>query len=210
MSRETVTVGEAVRRRIRELREKRGQTQDEVVRGLRKLGLDWSRSHLAKIEAGTTPLDRLPDLLVVADSFGISLADLLGAKDAAAALISLNDVAAVEGSEAAEKLDVRVRVTWSEDAAAAALEADARGDAEIKAARRLGVDSLDVATAALRTFRRSLTDEREERVSQRARKGASDRTRQAIRGHVTRELVEELRPVVEKARRRRARGGPKK
>jgi len=60
--------------------------------------------------------------------------------------------------------------------------------AERKAAKQLGVTRYVVALASWLTWNRSLSDERDIRVDDRAEPGVSPRTRHAIRGHVTRSL----------------------
>jgi transcriptional regulator with XRE-family HTH domain len=77
----------------------------------------------------------------------------------------------------------------------------ARGDAERKAARRLGVPPLDLSVAAHGRYGQSFSDERDRRVAEQAPSDAAPRTLQALRGHVTRAMVAELAPVLEKGRR---------
>jgi transcriptional regulator with XRE-family HTH domain len=77
----------------------------------------------------------------------------------------------------------------------------ARGDAERKAARRLGVPPLDLSVAAHGRYGRSFSDERDRRVADQAPDDAAPRTLQALRGHVTRAMVAELAPVLKKGRR---------
>jgi hypothetical protein len=74
----------------------------------------------------------------------------------------------------------------------------AAGDAERIAARRLSVPSLAIIAAALATWGHGLTQERDARAAQRAGPGASARTAQAARGHVTRELYRELAPALDR------------
>jgi hypothetical protein len=95
-----------------------------------------------------------------------------------------------------------IRLAWpnlTDDQIAAAL-ADATkaaadvADAEHKAAKRLRVTVEDVALAAQSRWKRSMTDERERLVAERVDgNGIAPRAMQAMRGHVTRKLVEELR-----------------
>jgi hypothetical protein len=54
---------------------------------------------------------------------------------------------------------------------------------------------------------RSLTEERDRRVAAQASPDATPRTRQAVRGHVTRELMATLAPIVEPQRARQAAHG---
>lgn len=65
-------------------------------------------------------------------------------------------------------------------------------DADRKAATRLAVDPLVVAVAAQLLWGRSLTDERDRRVRDSAPADASPRSIQAIRGRVTRHLLDEI------------------
>lgn len=88
-------------------------------------------------------------------------------------------------------------VTWREMLAA---ERDA-GDAEQIAARRLGVPHVAVVAAALATWGHGLTEERDARAAQRIGPGASARSAQAARGHITRELYGELMPAIERYRK---------
>jgi transcriptional regulator with XRE-family HTH domain len=74
------------------------------------------------------------------------------------------------------------------------VQIDAAGDAERKAAGRLGVAGITVAMAAWGSWERSFSEERDHRVA--AVSGTSPRTLQALRGHITRILLTELRPLV--------------
>jgi hypothetical protein len=77
----------------------------------------------------------------------------------------------------------------------------AYSDAEMKAARRLGTTPDAIATAAEKLWKRPLDAERDDRVREQAPENASTRTTQALRGHVTRALLEELRPRLKPSRR---------
>lgn len=76
----------------------------------------------------------------------------------------------------------------------------AAGDAEQMVARRLGVPVAAVVAAALGTWQRGLTEERDARAAERAGSGATPRTVQAARGHVTRELYREIAPAIKRYR----------
>jgi hypothetical protein len=80
---------------------------------------------------------------------------------------------------------------------------DMRGDAEVKAARALGVPPAAVTLVARSRFGRSLSKERDDRVAAKIGDDASPETEKAFRGRVTRDLIEELRPLVSRARRLR-------
>ena len=75
----------------------------------------------------------------------------------------------------------------------------AAGDAEAKAAARLGVEVSFVALAARRLWRRGFAEERDRRLAQSAPHQASAKTIRALRGHISRRLIEELRPEIEAA-----------
>ena len=70
-------------------------------------------------------------------------------------------------------------------------------EAEQKAAKRLGVTADDIMAGALYLWGRTLSAERDARAEKQATDDASPRRLQAIRGHVTRDLLNELRPVLE-------------
>jgi len=98
-----------------------------------------------------------------------------------------------QSSELQETLDS----VWAEAPATVKARAvhEAAGEAEQKAARRLGVHPAAVALAAHRLWGRSLTAERDRRVAEQS-PGDLPRRIQAVRGHVTRKLVAELSPVL--------------
>jgi len=80
------------------------------------------------------------------------------------------------------------------------IEMAARGEAEQKAARRLGVEPLDLSIASFKRWHRSLTEERDARVDEQSDKSSTLRTIQARRGHITRQLLDELQPRLKKGR----------
>ena len=74
-------------------------------------------------------------------------------------------------------------------------ERDAKGNAELRAGQRFGVDASWVALASIRLWGRSLSDERDRRVG-----AAPEGDRRAFRGHVTRQLTDELAPILNEAK----------
>ena len=76
--------------------------------------------------------------------------------------------------------------------ALAQLEQVAGGEAEQKAARRLGLSATEMAAVALGLWGRGLTEERDDRTAALLEPGASTRTQQAVRGRVTRGLLAEV------------------
>jgi transcriptional regulator with XRE-family HTH domain len=73
-----------------------------------------------------------------------------------------------------------------------------KGDAERKAADKLSVDPLVLAVGAAKLWGRSLTEERDRRISYQTNDDVSPRTKQALRGHTTRQLLTELRQHLDK------------
>ena len=65
------------------------------------------------------------------------------------------------------------------------------GDAERHSARKLGTTPEQINLAALRLWGRTLAEERDHRLSERSA-SLSARSRQALRGHITRDLMTEL------------------
>ncbi len=80
---------------------------------------------------------------------------------------------------------------------------DFRDDTVVNAARRLDVDPLDVSVGARLLWHRPFAEERDRRAIEAADHDAPPRTIQALRGHVTRELLAELEPEIRKAEARR-------
>jgi hypothetical protein len=105
------------------------------------------------------------------------------------------------------KISKRDRDLWSEldDVDHRLAEVASHGEAERKAAKRLDVDPLEVARAAHALWNVGLTGERNERLKEQAPKDADERTLAALRGHLTRDLTEEVRQLL--ARKRRGRKG---
>jgi len=206
-------------------------TADSLARNARLFfGLGWHRSTLTRIELGQRQLTAA-ELLVLPALYGRALVELLPTEAAA-----LTDVVAVGPGELSRALTQTPRLrSWhlpelnatmrkaveALPAAVAKIEARfpgvpfaavvdaARGwgdEATRKAARRLQVSAEDVAVASHQLWSRGLAAERDRRLA--AGGGAGDkRVRQARRGHITRALLEELRPVVEEMTRSRKREG---
>ncbi|MBL7493881.1 hypothetical protein I6A60_31315 [Frankia sp. AgB1.9] len=190
-------VGESVRR----IRELHGARQDDVSRTARLYGLAWSRSKVAELERGEKPvsieeLALLPRILT-----DLAGADMIGTVDLVPsnALIRLNDTVTITGETLRGILGGRgvgiesARVPHDPDGWKweIAERMPGGGEAERKTARALGVTPADVISAAYRLWKRPLTDERDRIVTERDPDASPDR-RRALRGQVTRTLVEQL------------------
>lgn len=77
-------------------------------------------------------------------------------------------------------------------------ERTASGEAEVKAARKLGVSPFVVSLLAHRLWGQSFTDHRDKVVNDRAEPSTDRRSIQARRGHVTRQLLSDLAEIIEK------------
>lgn len=213
--------------RLADRRKDQGLTQDEVARKLRSLaGLDWTRAVIAAIETGRRELT-VPELALLLAILDTNLGDLLDGAGTvelvpgrevadAEALVAglcgrqtLADVITVHPAIAKamlrgfEALRAEAQAIWPKATLGQLVKAErAMGEADDKAARTLGVTPWKVTLASHRLWGRSLTEERDERVKAKASPDASARTLQAIRGHVTRGMIEELRPALGAKRRK--------
>jgi hypothetical protein len=172
-------------------------TQEEVAAAAQRLGFQWSRSSVAAIEQETRELTAaellaLPYILAEAaaqqpgmTAAGVSLFDIVrpGRSESLALsehlLLSLKQ-AELYIDQGADAYRVRHPV------------GNVVTEAEQKAAARLDVSVESLQGSAFTLWGRSLPDERDQRVGDRKEVDASARTVQALRGHVTRELLAEL------------------
>lgn len=211
----------ALGKRLQEIRRDREKTAQQVSRASRFIGLNWGRSTVVRIESGERPVSVL-ELMLLTVLHGKSVEELLPGEACRLA----DDVLADEGvvrraltkhpagirqpraahaiaqlPGALTKVDLSAAASlWlgaDLDVVSAALAAPVE-EAETKAARRLGpdLDSDDVRVGARVLWGRTLVDEREARLGD--DDGSGPRARQARRGHITRALVDELRPVAQR------------
>jgi hypothetical protein len=196
-------------RELRVWREARGLRQDDIARAARQAGLKWTRSVVVALEAERRYLTidelvRLPLML-----------ELLGAPSGqpevvlrAHAALAQYEIAPLFPRPVARDIGIVVNVETapalmheSEETKHAAYRG-AGGDLEQKVARRFRLDPLVVALLAHRTWTRTLSEERDRRVAEQAPPDTSPRAMQALRGHVTRALLQELEPRLVEARKR--------
>jgi hypothetical protein len=183
-------IGEGVRR----VRERDGTTQEAVALAARRHGLHWARTRVALLERGekAIPAEELALLpAILADACGrpVGLAELIDPD----AVIRLSDMVTVTGRELVE-LFAGAAPALPCAGPAAADETGRRlrdaGEPEENAARRLGVPLIDVVAAARALWGRGLSAERDARVA--AGPEVSPHRRSALRGRVTRSLVDAL------------------
>jgi transcriptional regulator with XRE-family HTH domain len=187
---ETTTLAAHIGQNVRKLRQAKHQTQEQLA-----VRLGWQQSHVAALEAGdraTLPLD---DVLLLCAELGATISDLMagdgkvaltrrGRPHREATLVALRNVGLAETMPRGEGIrgEVAIHLMTS--------------DTERKAARKLGVAPERVTAAALGRWGHSLAAERDRRLKARAKPGASDRSIQALRGHITRELLDEIQPTI--------------
>jgi hypothetical protein len=194
---EPLTIQAVVGRRLRSVRGDR--KQEELARAMQDLGLDWDRSTVAALEIGRRAL-RLDELLLVCVAYETSLAALLEGEPTEMAMLGPRTVsvgvvhrivAGTERSDAEEDIDrVLARVA----------SRSIPSEADRHAARQLGVSVSRVVVSSEELWGRRLETERDRRLSGRQLEG------RGFRGHVTRELLGELRDHIERDKKgRRAR-----
>ncbi len=195
----------------------------------RALGLPWTRATIAALETGRRELS-LGEAWLLPWIYGVELPELLNATHVQIAPTVTMPGQLVRASARGEALKAPVG-TWAAEPSAAsgdvaerlvrraldskqlarvwpdasepdleAASADAAGEVETRAGRRLGVEPMALALAARRRWHQSLTEERDYRTPE----GVTSR------GHITRALLNELRPDLEaagllKPQRRRSR-----
>ncbi|MGD0083564.1 MAG: helix-turn-helix transcriptional regulator [Acidimicrobiales bacterium] len=210
---------------VRRVREEHGLTQDQLARLLRRSGLDFSRSAIAALERGSGRGLDLGEVALLCLALETNLEHLLAGgghvRVSESATIALGKIAPVLRGDGAALSDKDIDTPMMREAAATdlrgavatvrarrgslsasqavAAERAARSDAELAAARRLGVGADDLSFAAFGLWGDSLTSERDRRVVAAIPEGASPRSVQALRGHVTRQLLAELEPIVKGA-----------
>lgn len=198
---EIPTLSAVVGGNLRRLREHRGLSQDRMANQLGLLGLHWSRATLGAVEQGDRPL-AFAEVFQIAATLLEPPAELLKgsgwvrlSEDATADLAALRKILSDPYINIVPTKCFKTPAFDRANAAVARWGAKKR-DADFKAAKALGVPADDIDPAAKSVWGQSLTDEREIRLMARAPKGASARSLQALRGHITRELLAELEPAL--------------
>jgi transcriptional regulator with XRE-family HTH domain len=212
---------EAIGGNVRRLRLARRWTQDELAVMLRWSGLPLTQSGVVGIESGSRSID-VEELVILAAVLEVSVAELLsgsGRVRLGTAESDLVSVSAFLSGEipvedmplstpttkflaAAKQLQALNKKKWPDARPAEIVKAErgADGLAEQKAARTLGVRPFDVSMAAIRLWGVSLTDHRNELVAARTDPDTPARTVQAIRGRITRTLIDEIKPLLKGAK----------
>jgi transcriptional regulator with XRE-family HTH domain len=193
MSKRRKPLHRAIGEELRRIREKRGWRQEDLARELRRWDPRWTRASVAALERGGRNLT-VAELFMIAEAVtGVSIEDLLPREGEE---VEIAPGRTVPPELLQRRLKLRDYVLRAETIVVN-LSGEARGEAEEKIARKLGVTALAVVEAAHSLWGRTLATERDRRLAEQA-KDVTPRRRQALRGHVTRSLVAELRPLLKK------------
>jgi len=206
------TIGEVIGRNLREWRTASSIRLDDVASAARRWGLAWTRPGVAELEAGRRRLTAeelvllpvvlndasgggssptLAELLVGADRLRLSDRASLGREQVEALLASEPPPSALEPPAPADMNEL-IRTMARESKARRAQHLDLLiDDTEKKASKRLGVPARRVRLVALALWQQPLSAKRDELVEEMAG-AAPARSKQALRGHVTRQLMESL------------------
>jgi transcriptional regulator with XRE-family HTH domain len=193
----SAAIGEGLAR----FRHDRGLRQEDFATSAREIGLKWTRATIAAVETGRRSLTAEEMLLLRQVIYGASgqapasVVDLIAddvkivvAEGVAVAPSSLDGLWRGEGADDSAPLSEK---PTGIDAVNVAI-----GDAEQRAALKLGVDPYDLAGKCIELWGHSLSAERDERVAWMLSgewEGAQPPTLQALRGHATRLMLERLR-----------------
>jgi transcriptional regulator with XRE-family HTH domain len=209
---EATPLREALRRQIWEIRRAKGwTTQEEFALWAQSQGLNWSRDSVKNIESGAREIS-LEEFFTLLPLLGVTLEELFPSD------IELEVASGwtVQGAAGLRRLldghrDATARPATVQLRGAASSASSASGTltahlprlAEQKAAASLKLDVSKVQKLSQQAWGHDLTTERETRVSDRVAQQVVDpRSLQALRGHVTRELLNELRPLIRKKSRK--------
>ena len=179
-----------------------GATQEDVARSARALGLGWKASTVGGLESGHRHWQPIEVLLAPFVLAGLSERGWVNAPTLPELLAEMGAVEpgfdgrtlaqAALGRASAEhitppQLDHAAGTAETTAAAYDRIRSEL-GEAERKAARRYGLDEHEIAEAAHFLWARSLTEEREARVSDAVRSDPNA-NRRALRAAITRELL---------------------
>jgi transcriptional regulator with XRE-family HTH domain len=195
---------ELLAQRARRRRREVGLTQDELARLAWTAGSpSMTRGVIAAVERGTADLT-LPQLAVLVRVLSTDLETLLGS----GGKVFIDEGVAIEVDELVAQVlgratdwefetDSSARIVRGRHGIVAGYLPAPIGEAEQNAGRRFGIRPEEVARAAGSLWSRSLAEERDRRLAALAPEGASARTIQALRGHITRTLLKELGQALE-------------
>lgn len=237
MSEQVLSLQKVVGENVKRVRTERHMLQEEIASAARNAGLKWSGVTLTQIEKGNRSISA-EELLLLAVILDEPLSELLHYPEidvelTETMLLPSTVLRALASSESrpSELQDIDESLQWRPipnlewELDERLLEGiwrahlfpslltylrvrdGARGEAERKAGMQMSGTAAEMAAIALRLFGRSLTDERDLRARAAVKEGKQLR---AVRGHITRALLEEMRVDRVQATRIRQTEDPKK
>ncbi len=180
-------------RNIARARRDEDWSQDELAAEARVLGLRWTQATVAAVEGGRRSLTPW-ELPRIAAALRKPLAYLYGGDD----VLPLADGLTVLAQHLSDNIGANKPPVDTSSAPIRAARIKARVDdaaeAHRHAARRLNRSEQEVRRAAHKLWGRTLADKRERLLSEQGEFGLEDdpRRRQALRGHITRDLLRQL------------------
>lgn len=189
-------MGHVVGENIRRLRATRGLTQSEAARQFQAFGLSWTRSHIAAVEGGNRETVDGGTLIQLACAFDVPLTELFAGEgpvrlsdEAIWTRKGVRDKLSADGSDEPWTFEGAAMRIFVEQAGGSYVQVPAyQADAELAA--RLGLRPDEVITAAEQLWGRTLHQERDQRIGEMGEMSAAQR--RARRGHVTRQLAQEI------------------
>jgi transcriptional regulator with XRE-family HTH domain len=183
---------------LERIRATKGWSQDEVASRGWQVGLPWTRSTITALEGGRRTLS-VSELVLLALTLDTSVAELMAGRGHAGlgdgSELALADVRSVLAG-VQDNADVRKRIRRVRHQKYERAMQAVSGEAEQKAARNLGVTAQTIAEVSFDLWGRSLTDERDARVEQEGSHLSSPRSVQALRGHITRQLLRDIESLI--------------
>lgn len=175
-----------IARNVSELRADRGATQPDLAARMHASGFAWSTNRVTQIETLRRPVSLL-EVVGLAHVFFVPVSRLLAGDDEIT-LPSGDTMPLAVVRDALAGVDRgEIRELTAEESA----QWQASGDDLRKMAAKLGVSPSDFETLAYRVFKQSFRAEREARLGDVS--GLSKRSAQTKRGHVSRNLLAEIR-----------------
>jgi transcriptional regulator with XRE-family HTH domain len=185
----TSSVGSVIGANLRQLRDRRSWTQDQVAKRVQVAGLPWTPDVVSDLEAGRREQVTVGELAALTWALGIDIASWFEGEG----WMQISPHARVD------RAGMRSLLHGQADAIFEVFEPlSVSLGPETHAAKRLGVDVFDVLQAADQLWGRRLDEERDRRLG--ATEAFAPEQLRARRGRVTRTLLEELKQALEGAR----------
>lgn len=192
------SVGKVVGENLRRLRQERRLTQDAAAAQLLRTGLNWKRTHVSDLESGRRETLDIGALVVLAAAFDVTPRDFF--EGTGAVLLTPRAEHPEHGSTATrdqirtwlsgEKSTLLLTGVQTSLVAVKHADWEARpiaASADKALAEKLDIDPWHVVRAAEQLWGRSLTEERDRRVTDLGDLPVGER--QAKQGHITRQLT---------------------